>query len=221
MFIIESYIEDLILNLRQTFGSRLLYVGLQGSYLRNEATEESDVDIMAVIDELTVSDLSSYKKVLISVGYYEKSCGFICGKSELSKWNPLEICHLINTTKDYYGVLSELVPSYSIEDEKNFIKISLDNMFHELGHMYIHSGFPENIKKLPCLYKSVFYILQNIYYLKNNIFISTENELIKFLSGEDKAVFETAIYLKKGNKFDFEESFSLLFNWCKNSIMRL
>ncbi len=58
-------------------------IGLQGSYLRNEETENSDIDIMAVIDNLSVEDLKTYQKALISVGNFDKSCGFICGKADL------------------------------------------------------------------------------------------------------------------------------------------
>ncbi len=54
MFKIEDYIDNLILKLRDSFGERLTYVGLQGSYLRNEATSDSDIDIMAVIDKLSI-----------------------------------------------------------------------------------------------------------------------------------------------------------------------
>lgn len=64
MFIIETYINDLITECRDTFEDRLLYVGLQGSYLREEATENSDIDIMVVIDGLSVADLGSYRNVL-------------------------------------------------------------------------------------------------------------------------------------------------------------
>ncbi len=32
-----------------------MYIGLQGSYLRGEATENGNIDIMAVIDEITDS----------------------------------------------------------------------------------------------------------------------------------------------------------------------
>ena len=113
MFIIETYISDLIAGCRNTFDDRLLYVGLQGSYLRDEATESSDIDIMVVIDGLSVADLGSYRNILKRIGYFDKSCGFICGKNDLLNWNPLEICHLLHTTKDYYGTLSELVPSYT------------------------------------------------------------------------------------------------------------
>ena len=39
---IESYMEGLTEKLKAHFGQRLIYVGLQGSYLRGEANEESD-----------------------------------------------------------------------------------------------------------------------------------------------------------------------------------
>ena len=91
MFRIDEYIDELIDTLNNAFGERLVYVGLQGSYLRNEETKDSDIDIMAVIDNLSVEDLKTYQKALISVGNFEKSCGFICGKSDLEHWNPLEL----------------------------------------------------------------------------------------------------------------------------------
>ena len=125
MFRIDEYIYKLTDILKASLGSRLAYIGLQGSYLRGEATESSDIDIMAVIDDISPKDLTTYQKALISVGHFDKSCGFICGKSDLEHWNPLEICHLLNTTKDYYGELKKLVPKYTVEDEKNYVKLGL------------------------------------------------------------------------------------------------
>ena len=45
---IADYTKRLTEELKMKFGKRLLYVGLQGSYLRGEATPESDIDIMLV-----------------------------------------------------------------------------------------------------------------------------------------------------------------------------
>ena len=67
MIHVEKYISDLIVLLKQYFGPRLLYVGLQGSYLRGEATANSDIDVMVVLDSLTVSDLEQYR-IIISLG---------------------------------------------------------------------------------------------------------------------------------------------------------
>ena len=83
MLRIDEYIDKLINSLKDVFGERLMYIGLQGSYLRNEETKNSDIDIMAVIDNLSVEDLKTYQKALVSVGSFDKSCGFICGKDDL------------------------------------------------------------------------------------------------------------------------------------------
>ncbi len=59
MFRIDEYINELIITLKDVFGGRLVYIGLQGSYLRNEETKSSDIDIMAVIDKLSAGDLET------------------------------------------------------------------------------------------------------------------------------------------------------------------
>ena len=174
MFQIESYIEELLKLLKNSFGERLVYVGLQGSYLRNEQNENSDIDIMAVIDHMTVSDLDSYKEAIMRVGNYEKSCGFICGKDDLAAWNPLEACHLLHTTKDIYGTLSGLLPKYTLEDEKNFIKLSIGNLYHELCHRYIHADCEKNKTKLPDTCKALLFILQNMMILEQGVFYATD-----------------------------------------------
>ena len=166
MIEIDNYISRLIDLLKNQFGSRLLYVGLQGSYLRGEATDTSDIDVMVIIDDLCVADLDSYRSIIVSLDEPDKSCGFICSKTDMAHWNPLEIFHVLNGTKDYYGGLKEFVPAYSESDIRNFIKISLNNLYHEICHRYIHTEQAKNIARLPISYKSVFFILQNLYYLR-------------------------------------------------------
>lgn len=219
MFQIEAYTQELLKLLKNIFGERLVYLGLQGSYLRNEQHENSDIDIMAVIDKLTVSDLDSYKNAVIKIGYYERSCGFICGKDELANWNPLEVCQLLNTTKDIYGSLSEYLPHYTEEDERNYIKVSVGNLYHELCHRYVHSSRENSIAKLPITYKQVFFILQNLYFVEKGTFYNSKKELLSHLEGQDRDVL--AISLNMQNDFDFDHAFNLLLSWCQNVLIRL
>ncbi len=221
MFKIEEYIDKLTALLKAEFGERLLYIGLQGSYLRHEETENSDIDIMAVIDDISVEDLKAYKKALVSVGNFDKSCGFICGKADLEHWNPLEICHLLNATRDYYGELKSLVPAYTIEDERNYVKLSLNNFYHEICHRYIHADRERNISRLPITCKSLFFIMQHLYYLSSGNFVQTKRELLECVQGEDKAVLELSISLQNNKDCDFDKAFSLLFNWCRNTLLEL
>ena len=221
MFHPDTYIASLINLLQPVLGERLIYVGLQGSYLRVEATETSDIDIMAVIRDMTVADLDAYRKAIKSLEGFDKSCGFICGLDEMQHWNPLEICHLLHTTKDYFGTLADLVPAYTETDVRAYVQLSLGNLYHELCHRYIHAPREESIAALPFTYKAVFFILQNLHYLRTGCFIGTKKELLTALSGQDKQVLETAITLSQGETFDFDAAFSLLLTWCKDTMIHL
>ena len=216
-FDIESYMRDITGLLREKFGGRLLYVGLQGSYLRGEATEKSDIDVAVVIDGLTAGDLAVYRGIIEALDSPERSCGFICGKDELKKWNPLEMCNFLHGTKDYYGRIAELLPEFSSEDVVNFVKLSAGNLYHEITHRYIHADIEKNKSKLAYSYKNVFFILQSIYYLKTGVFYPTKNELSEHLSKKDKEMLERAAYLMACNgcdSYDFEKAFGDLFEWC-------
>ena len=222
MFRIEEYIESLTDKLKFCFGDRLLYLGLQGSYLRGEATESSDVDIMVILENMTVTDLDNYRKVLVEVGDYDRSCGFICGREEMQHWNPLEVCQLLHTTKDYHGKLEDYVPSYTAEDERNYVKLSLGNLFHELCHRYIHAERERNISAFPYTCKSAFFILQNMHYLSSGDFLLTKQELLGALQDEeDRQVLMLGMSLKGGGDYDFDQAFSTLFEWCQHALTRL
>ncbi len=221
MFNANEYLSSITGLLIEVYGKRLYYVGLQGSYLRGEATEESDIDIMVVVKDITVSDLDEYRRAIATLEDFDKSCGFICGTDDLKNWNPLEICHLLHTTEDYYGKLSELVPSYTEQDVRSFVKMSLGNLYHEICHRYIHSSRERNVDALPFTYKSVFFILQNLYYLENRVFIGTKKELLTVLDGKDKQVLKAALSFTDNADYNFEEKFNLLFSWCKETLRKI
>ena len=221
MIDIKKYINELILLLSQQFESRLLYVGLQGSYLRQEANDNSDIDIMIIIDNLCVADLIQYRSVIESIEHADKACGFICSKEDLANWNPLEICHLLHSTKDYYGHLVNFIPAYTDKDTRNFVKLSINNLYHELCHRYIHATPQDNACNLTNSYKSVFFILQNIFYLNNGYYIDTKAKLLSSLDGLNRDILKRSIELNSGIIHDFDESFELLFSWCQETLKTL
>lgn len=215
---IQSYISRLTEMLQERFGQRLLYVGLQGSYLRDEANENSDIDIMVILDELTVADLDTYRGLVQSLESYEKSCGFICGEKDLANWNPLEIRNLLGSTKDYFGQLKDFVPTCTEQDLRNFVKMSLNNLYHEICHRYIHADRATNAECLPFTYKGVFFILQNLHCLRTGKFIGTKAELLAVLTGKDREILIRAMAMKNGEAFDFADSYALLYAWCQETL---
>jgi hypothetical protein len=218
MFDLDRYLNSLILSCREAFGERLLYVGLQGSYLRGEAHENSDIDVMVILDRFSVQDMDRYREVLKRIGFYERSCGFICGRDELLRWNHLEICQLRHTTKDLYGTLADYLPSATWEDEINYVKLSLGNLYHELCHRYIHADRKRNVAAFRGSCKGVFFLMQNLHYLESGRFILTKKELKEAVSEEDRRVLELA---ELPDGFDFDQAFSALFAWCQTAFMRV
>lgn len=215
---LKEYLEKLIAACRSVFGDRLLYAGLQGSYLRGEATEHSDIDVMLVLDGFSVRDMDLYRDILDRAGRSEKACGFICGREELARWNPLEICHLRHTTKDLFGTLADHLPNASREDEINFVKLSLGNLYHEFCHRYVHADREENVDQFRDRCKGLFFLIQNLHYLESGEFIATKKDLKAQATEEDRCVLSLAD-LPDG--FDFDAAFSLLFTWFQNAFRRI
>ena len=177
MFDVDGYLQRLIGECRNTFHDRLLYVGLQGSYMRGEATDQSDIDVMIILDGFSVADMDAYREILRTLGNEEKSCGFICGRDEITRWNPLEVCQLLHTTKDLFGELKGFLPPATREDRINYVRLSLGNLYHELCHRYIHADRERNIAAFRGSCKAVFFLMQNLHYLETGTFIVTKKEL--------------------------------------------
>ena len=61
---LEKYVHEVV----STFGYRIWFIGVQGSYARGEATEESDIDVVLILDTLLPADLRIYRGMLNRTG---------------------------------------------------------------------------------------------------------------------------------------------------------
>ena len=130
----------------------------------------------------------------------------------------MEVFQLKHTTKDLYGSLSDYLPDASREDEINYVKLSLGNLYHELCHRYIYADPQKNAAKLRATCKGLFFLIQNLYYLESGTFASTKRELNTLVSEEDREMLSVAD-LPDG--YDFSRTFSSVFQWCQNAFRRL
>lgn len=217
MFDVGDYLHKLIGECINTYRERLLYVGLQGSYMRDEATEKSDIDIMIILEDFSVADMDIYRNLLKKIGHYEKSCGFICGKHEMLLWNPLEVCQLLHTTKDIFGELKDFLPAATREDEINYVRLSLGNLYHELCHRYIHNDREKNIAAFRGTCKSAFFLIQNLHFLESGSFAVTKRELKEQVSDEDRAILEMT---ELPDEYDYDTAFRRIFRWCQYAFVR-
>lgn len=59
------------------FGSRLVFVGIQGSRARGEARDGSDIDLVVLLDHVDADDLARYHSVIQAMPHSELACGFV------------------------------------------------------------------------------------------------------------------------------------------------
>lgn len=212
---IDVWMESLKEKLLALFGERLIYLGLQGSFRRGEATKTSDIDVMTVIKDLSIADLDSYRSIVGTMEQSGRACGFICGLTELQNWPRYELFQVMADTKDVYGELKALLPPFSNRDVEDFVRINAANLYHALSHRYLYESREQNIRMLPFCYKGCFYILMNLTYLRTGEVFSTKQGLLGRLSGDDRAVLETAMGKSPVTEENFQQKFSLLLSWCR------
>lgn len=185
MLDVKVYMDELIDRLQRQFGDRLVYVGLQGSYMRGEATETSDIDPMVVLRDVSAADLRAYRAMVEAMPSPELACGFLCGQAELMHWNALEAFHLLHSTRDVLGELTPLLPAYTRDDVRAYVKLGAGNLYHGAVHRYVH-GTPERLRAaLPGMTKSAFFLLQDAAWLEKGVFAENRRALLPLLRAED------------------------------------
>ncbi len=192
MINIDNWMTELTCQLKNHFESRLLFVGLQGSYRREEAHKDSDIDAVVILDVLSIEDLIAYRKILLAMPENDKSCGFISGKQELRNWPKHELFQFERDTYSYYGALNELLPDISRQNVIDSVKISASGLYHLCCHTAIHS--PLDMDALRNIYKTAFFLLQGIYYLQNDIYIGTKKELLPLLTGDQQEILNISMH---------------------------
>ncbi|MEN6635013.1 MAG: nucleotidyltransferase domain-containing protein, partial [Clostridiaceae bacterium] len=153
----DLWMKELTEKLIVLFEDRLAFVGLQGSYQRNEAHEGSDIDAVVIFETLTIQDIKAYRELLSTMPDGEKSCGFLSGRQELQNWPKHELFQFAQDTRAFYGDLSSLLPAFDRQDILQGTKISAANLYHACCHAAVHEGDP--LDALKGLYKGAFFLM--------------------------------------------------------------
>jgi len=218
-FDIEKWLNIALEKLQKTFSQKLLFVGLQGSYNRGEATSESDIDLVVILEELNFEDLKLYRSIINNLPNKEKACGFISGKQELQNWSKSDLFQFFYDTKPLYGNLENIIQPPVKEDIRQSIKVSCENLYHASVHSFVHSvNYSEDLKSL---YKLTFFILQSKYFIENNLYIKTKKELLECLKETDYEILNTCINTKEfgsKDKIELECLYKKLIAWSLKNI---
>ena len=99
----NKWLQQFKETLLNEFGESIQFIGLQGSRARNEATENSDIDVVVIFDTLTIDKLKRYEVVVQTMPDRHLLCGFVGGMDDLNSWDKADLFTFIYDTKTVYG----------------------------------------------------------------------------------------------------------------------
>ena len=215
MIDITAWINSFLQTLNKTFGDRVWFVGLQGSYGRGEATETSDMDIVVILDELSAMDIQTYNDMLDTLSHRELICGFLSGKKEIMNWETSDLFQFCHDTTPIKGSLGEVLAVVDDNAVNRAIKVGVCNMYHGCVHNILHE---KSVDILRGLYKSASFVVQAIAFKETGNYISHQKELLQVVSSNEQVIVETFLNLKNGGTVDFDLMSESLFTWSKKWI---
>lgn len=216
MIDISTWMDKFLQTLTRNFGNRIWFVGLQGSYGRGEATETSDIDIVVILDEVSVADIQTYNAMLDTLSHREQICGFLSGKKEILNWEPSDLFQFYNDTKPIKGSLDELLLLIDDTAVSRAIKIGVCNIYHGCVHNMLYEKNEEILREL---YKSASFVVQAICFKQTGKYIRQKKDLLKIVEPDEQRIIHRFLELKKGELIDFQEMSKVLFEWSKKWII--
>ena len=215
MIDISVWTKNFLQTLNETFGNRVWFVGLQGSYGRGEAHEASDIDIVVILDRLSAADVQVYNRMLDSLPHREMICGFLSGKDELLHWEPSDLFQFYYDTTPIKGSLDELLAVIDEAAVGRAIKIGACNIYHGCVHNMLH----EKSDDVLCgLYKSASFVVQAIVFRQTGNYIKHQKELLLVASSDEQEIVNTFLALKNGGAVDFSVASEALLAFAKKWI---
>ena len=215
MIDITAWMQNFLQILNETFANRVWFVGLQGSYARGEATETSDIDIVVILDELSVMDIQTYNCMLDTMSHRELICGFLSGKKEIINWESSDLFQFCHDTIPIKGSIDEVMSVVDENAVNRAIKIGACNIFHGCVHNMLYEKKEDILREL---YKSASFIVQAIALKQTGKYIRCQKDLLQVVSSDERAILVTFMNLKKGGMVDLNLMSETLFTWSKKWI---
>lgn len=218
MIDIDVWMTHFTEGLLQRFGDRVWFIGLQGSYAREEATEQSDIDVVVILDKLSVSDIEAYDELLDAQPHRNLLCGFLSGREEITKWEPADLFQFYHDTRPVKGSLDALLVLIDEKAINRAIKTGLCNLYHACVHNMLHD---KSEAILMGLYKSSSFVIQAIAYRESGRYWRKQSDLLNTVLPQERKILENFYRIKSSKRTDFRRDSEELFGWLQQWILKL
>lgn len=211
---IDAWMNDLIEQLRIKFEERLVLVGLQGSRARGEQREDSDIDVVVIIEDLTVDDLVSYRSIIQRMPQFELACGFIGSPDVLAAWPRHDVFNLVNDTNVRYGSFDFMNTEFTAKEANLAARACASEIYHALCHTAVFE--PDMLPDIlqDCL-KSVFFGIRAKHFAQTGDLVNSRAQLLNLASSDEKNLLQA---YNGDLPMDDQELASRLLRWSNDEL---
>ena len=215
MFDLQAWTECWLRALEDTFGGRVWFAGLQGSRGRGEAGENSDIDMVVVLDTLYPRDIAVYDAMLNALPHRDMVCGFLSGKDELTQWDPADLFQFCHDTTPLIGSLDEVLKKTGPDDAARAVRTGACNIYHACVHNMLYEKDPG---ALPGLYKAATFVIRAMVYQRTGRFYRRLTDLREQVTGQEAAILDAFTAMRSRVPADFTAPSEDLFRWAQKVI---
>lgn len=216
----KAWLKNFTETISSLFRGRIVCIGLQGSRERGEATDESDIDVVVILDAVSIEDLEKYDSAISRMKFSDKICGFISGREELEAWDKADLFQFYHDTRPIVGSIEFLKPLISDSDVRRAVLRGACDICHMCTHNFLHE---KDADILAALYKASVFVIQAEYYCENGVYVRSRAELADRLEGDERNIMRNFISLKSSGKsvgHDFRTLSALLLSWSRKTIIK-
>lgn len=183
-----AWAEEAKAELQVEFGGRLRFVGLQGSRARDEAREDSDIDLVVLLDHVGADDLARYRAIVQSMPHSKLACGFVGSERALAAWPRHELFQFYHDTHTIFGELPD-VGTFTKDDALDAARIGASGIYHAVCHAYVFDGDAAD-DILQSLFKGAFFTLRALQFARTGAYPRTKAELATQLESDEARILE-------------------------------
>lgn len=207
-FSINKWLNTYTAQIKNTFGSRVEFIGIQGSYARGEADKNSDIDAVLLLDHFSYEDLKIYENLISALDYREKICGFISGIDEIKNWDRADLFQFYYDTKPLYGSIDWVGSLIDKADVKRTIHRDACTIYHMCVHNAVHEKSDDILRSI---LKASVYLIREKYFYSCGTYIRKAAELVTLADDEDKKIL--CLYLENRSMLSLDTASEIIMNW--------
>ena len=207
---ITLWTDRYIRAVKAAFGERIWFAGIQGSYGRGEAAEDSDIDMVLILDALTPQDIAAYDAVLGTLEHRELACGFLSGRAEIMGWEPSDLFQFCHDTVPIIGTLGAVLALVDSDAVARAVLIGACNIYHGCVHNMLYRKDGDALRGL---YKSAAFVVRARIWQRTGRYAGPLGEAAALAEDADRQIVSAYATMRSGGPIPFAALSEKLFRW--------